>query len=78
MPLAIIVARRRACSASCIERLGLVVSLVVVTAVTALASRESKPLEVAALALGLAVFSLGVFVYALAAAAAGLAGALTG
>jgi hypothetical protein len=48
-----------------IERLGLVVSLVVVIAVTALASRESRPLEIAALAGVLTAFSVGVFVYAL-------------
>jgi hypothetical protein len=33
--------------------------------VSALASRESRPLEVAGLALALAVFSAGVFVYGL-------------
>jgi hypothetical protein len=48
-----------------IERLGLVVSLVVVTLVSALASRESRPLEAALLAAALAAFSVGVFVYAL-------------
>jgi putative tricarboxylic transport membrane protein len=48
-----------------IERLGLVISLIVVTMVTALASRESRPIEFAALALVLAAFSVGVFVYAL-------------
>jgi putative tricarboxylic transport membrane protein len=48
-----------------IEWLGLLVSLAAVTAVTALASRESKPVEIVALALVLAAFSLGVFVYAL-------------
>jgi hypothetical protein len=48
-----------------IERLGLVISLIVVTMVTALASRESRPVEFAALALALAAFSAGVFVYAL-------------
>jgi putative tricarboxylic transport membrane protein len=48
-----------------IERLGLVISLVVVTMVTALASRESRPVEYTALALVLAAFSVGVFVYAL-------------
>jgi Tripartite tricarboxylate transporter TctB family len=45
--------------------LGLVISLIVVTVVTALASRESRPMEFAALALVLAAFSAGVFVYAL-------------
>jgi hypothetical protein len=48
-----------------IERLGLVIALTVVTVVTALASRESRPMEFAALALVLAAFSVGVFVYAL-------------
>jgi putative tricarboxylic transport membrane protein len=48
-----------------IERLGLVISLIVVTMVTALASRESRPVEYTALALVLAAFSVGVFVYAL-------------
>jgi hypothetical protein len=48
-----------------IERLGLVISLIVVVAVTALASRDSRPVEIAALAAVLAAFSVGVFVYAL-------------
>jgi len=48
-----------------IERLGLVVTLVVVVAASAVASRESRPLEVAALAGTLAAFSVGIFVYAL-------------
>jgi hypothetical protein len=48
-----------------IERLGLVISLMVVTVVTALASRESRPVEYAALALVLTAFSVGIFVYAL-------------
>jgi putative tricarboxylic transport membrane protein len=48
-----------------IERLGLIVSLVIVTVVTALASRESKPIEIAVLALLLAAFSLGIFVFVL-------------
>jgi hypothetical protein len=48
-----------------IERLGLVIALIVVTVVTALASRESRPMEFAALALVLAAFSVGVFVYGL-------------
>jgi hypothetical protein len=48
-----------------IERLGLVISLIVVTVVTALASRESRPVEFVALALVLTAFSVGVFVYAL-------------
>jgi hypothetical protein len=45
--------------------LGLVVALATVTAVSAFASRESRPLEVAALAAVLAAFSVGIFVYAL-------------
>jgi Tripartite tricarboxylate transporter TctB family len=48
-----------------IERLGLLVALIAATAVTAFASRESRPLEVAALALALAIFSAAVFVLAL-------------
>jgi hypothetical protein len=48
-----------------IERLGLVISLIVVIAVTALASRESRPVEIAALAAVLTAFSVGVFFYAL-------------
>jgi Tripartite tricarboxylate transporter TctB family len=48
-----------------IERLGLLVALIAATAVSAFASRESRPLEVAALALVLAVFSVTVFVLAL-------------
>jgi hypothetical protein len=48
-----------------IERLGLVISLAGVTIVSALASRESRPLEVAVLTAVLAAFSVGVFVYAL-------------
>jgi hypothetical protein len=48
-----------------IERLGLVIALIVVTVVTALASRESRPVEFTALALVLAAFSVGVFVYGL-------------
>jgi Tripartite tricarboxylate transporter TctB family len=48
-----------------IERLGLIVALVAVVVVSALASREYRPVEVAALAATLAAFSVGVFVYAL-------------
>ncbi|MFL5087846.1 MAG: tripartite tricarboxylate transporter TctB family protein [Xanthobacteraceae bacterium] len=48
-----------------IERLGLVITLVVVVAASAVASRESRPLEVAALAATLTAFSVGIFVYAL-------------
>jgi putative tricarboxylic transport membrane protein len=48
-----------------IERLGLLVALIAATGMTAFASRESRPLEVAALALVLAIFALTVFVLAL-------------
>jgi hypothetical protein len=48
-----------------LERLGLVIALIVVVIVAALASRESRPLEVAALAGALAAFSVAVFVYGL-------------
>jgi len=48
-----------------IERLGLLVALIAATGVTAFASRDSRPLEVAALALVLAGFATAVFVYAL-------------
>jgi hypothetical protein len=48
-----------------IEKLGLIVALVAATMVSALASREQRPIELVALALVLAVFSVGIFVYAL-------------
>jgi putative tricarboxylic transport membrane protein len=48
-----------------IQYLGLVIGLVTVTVVSAFATRESRPLEVAALAAVLAAFSVGIFVYAL-------------
>jgi hypothetical protein len=48
-----------------LERLGLAVALAAVVAVSALASRESRPLEVVALAAVLVVFSVAVFVYGL-------------
>jgi hypothetical protein len=48
-----------------IERLGLLVALIAATGVTAFASRDSRPLEVAALALVLAIFAVAVFVLAL-------------
>jgi CHASE2 domain-containing sensor protein len=48
-----------------LEWLGLVIALIVVVIVAALASRESRPLEVAALAGALAAFSVAVFVYGL-------------
>ena len=48
-----------------IERLGLVITLVVGVTGSAVASRDSRPLEVAALAAALAAFSVGIFVYAL-------------
>jgi len=48
-----------------IPYLGLVIALATVTAVSAFATRESSPFEVAALAAVLAAFSVGIFVYAL-------------
>ncbi len=48
-----------------LEPLGLVIALIVVVLVSALASRESRPVEAGVLALALAAFSVGVFVYAL-------------
>jgi hypothetical protein len=48
-----------------IQHLGLVLSLIIVIAISAFASRDSKPVEVAALAAALAAFSVGIFVYAL-------------
>ena len=48
-----------------LQPLGLVVSLALVTVISAFASRESKPLEVAALTCVLAAFAAGVFVYGL-------------
>jgi hypothetical protein len=48
-----------------LERLGLVAAVVIVIAVSALASRESRLIETTALALVMAAFSVGVFVYAL-------------
>lgn len=48
-----------------LERLGLVISLILLIVVAAFASRQSKPLEVAALALALTAFSVAVFVYGL-------------
>jgi putative tricarboxylic transport membrane protein len=51
--------------ATLLERLGLAVALAAVVVVSALASRESRPLEVAALAAVLVVFSVAVFVYGL-------------
>ena len=48
-----------------LEWLGLVVVLVAAVVVSALASRQSRPVEVAALATALAVFSVAVFVYGL-------------
>jgi hypothetical protein len=44
-----------------IERLGLVLALILAVAIAGFASRESRPLEVAALAGGLALLSLGIF-----------------
>jgi putative tricarboxylic transport membrane protein len=48
-----------------LERLGLFVALLAAVLVTALAGRESRPLEIVALAIALAAFSLAVFVYGL-------------
>lgn len=48
-----------------LQPLGLILSLAVVTTVSAFASRESKPLEVAALTCVLLAFATGVFVYGL-------------
>jgi hypothetical protein len=48
-----------------LQPLGLILSLALVTVVSAFASRESKPVEVAALTCVLAAFAVGVFVYAL-------------
>ena len=48
-----------------LQPLGLVLSLALVTVVSAFASRESEPLEVAALTCVLAAFAAGVFVYGL-------------
>jgi hypothetical protein len=48
-----------------LQPLGLVISLGLVTIVSAFASRESKPLEVSALTLALVAFATGVFVYGL-------------
>jgi hypothetical protein len=48
-----------------IQSLGLVISLAIVTAFAALAGRQSGILEIAALAVVLAVFSVGIFHYVL-------------
>ena len=48
-----------------LQPIGLVLSLALVTVVSAFASRDSKPLEVAALTCVLAAFAAGVFVYGL-------------
>lgn len=48
-----------------VEPLGLVVSLAVLTMLSAAAGRPFRPLEAAALTVGLIAFSIGVFVYAL-------------
>ncbi len=61
LPLAIIVAGS-VLFGILIQRLGLVISLIVVVVVSALASRESRPVEFIALALVLAAFSWAVFV----------------
>ncbi len=48
-----------------IETLGLVVALILVTLISAAASRQSRPLQVALLAVLLAAFSAGIFAYVL-------------
>lgn len=48
-----------------LAHLGLVISLVILVVVCALAGRQSKPLEVAGLAIVLTAFSVAVFVYGL-------------
>jgi hypothetical protein len=48
-----------------LQHAGLIIALLVVIGVSALASRESRPLEVAALAAVVTVFSVAVFVYGL-------------
>ena len=48
-----------------IETLGLVVALILVTLISAAASRQSRPLQVGLLAVVLAAFSAGIFAYAL-------------
>ena len=64
LPLGIIAAAVVA-FAVLLQPIGLVLSLALVTVVSAFASRESKPLEVAALTCVLAAFAAGVFVYGL-------------
>ena len=64
LPLAIIAAAVVAFGVL-LQPLGLVLSLALVTVVSAFASRESKPMEVAALTCVLAAFAAGVFVYGL-------------
>ena len=48
-----------------LQPLGLVLALLAVIVITAFASRESRPLEIAALAVVLTAFSVGIFVVAL-------------
>ena len=48
-----------------IESLGLVVALILVTVISALASREFRLFDVSLLAVALAAFAVGVFVYGL-------------
>ena len=64
MPLAV-VALAVCLFAVFIESLGLVVALIVVTMISALASREFRLLDVSLLAAALAAFAVGVFVYGL-------------
>ncbi|HEX5865502.1 MAG TPA: tripartite tricarboxylate transporter TctB family protein [Casimicrobiaceae bacterium] len=48
-----------------IETLGLVIALATVTVVSALASKEFRPIETGLLAAALAAFAAGIFVYGL-------------
>lgn len=48
-----------------IQSFGLILSILLTLAIAALASRESRPVEICLLAIGLAVLSVGVFHYAL-------------
>lgn len=64
LPLAII-ASAVVLFGALLQTLGLILSLAIVTIVSAFASRESKPLEVGALTCVLVAFAVGVFVYGL-------------
>ena len=48
-----------------LQRLGLVVTLAIVIAISALAGRQTKPVEILSLVVVLAAFSVAVFVYGL-------------